>query len=109
MFFLYGNAGKIKTYFLSLRDVVKAQGMFVEICAKTGIAASLYRNGRTLHNLLGIGVEDKDASERHCDVLRLTGVHGDFFGFLWLSPEPNREAWTWSEFIQAIGDRGCYD
>ena len=39
--------------------------MFAEICATAGIAAKLYRSGRTLHGLLGLGVEDKDASDQH--------------------------------------------
>ena len=45
--------------------MVEAEGMFAEICATAGIAAKLYRSGRTLHGLLGLGVEDKDASDQH--------------------------------------------
>ena len=44
---------------------MESEGMFVDICATTGIAASLYRNGRTVHSFLGIGVEDADSNERH--------------------------------------------
>ena len=65
-FFLQGLDGTGKTYLLSvLRDMLEAEGMFAEICATTGIAAKLYRGGRTLHSLLGLGVEDKDASDQH--------------------------------------------
>ena len=47
--------------------------MFVEICATTGIAASLYKNGPNLHNFLGIDVDVKNASERH-DLLSKYGA-----------------------------------
>lgn len=50
-----------KTYTLSLfRDVLEFKGLLVHITAKPGIAQSLYYGGRTLHSLLGIGVENKD-------------------------------------------------
>lgn len=53
-------------YLLSiLRDMVESESLFTEICGTTGIAASLYRNGRTLHRILGLGVDDAEASERH--------------------------------------------
>ena len=65
-FFLQRHAGTGKRYLLSiLRDMVEAEGMFAEICATSGIAAKLYRGGRTLHSLLGLGVEDRDASDQH--------------------------------------------
>ena len=66
MLFLQGDAGMCNNYLLSLlRDMMEAQGMFVGTGATTGIAASLYKNGRTLYNFPGIGVDNKDASERH--------------------------------------------
>ena len=66
VFFLKGHAGTGKTYLLLLlRDMVEVQDMFVEICATTGIAASLYKSGWTLQNWVDVGFEDKDSSERH--------------------------------------------
>ena len=66
VFFLQGHTGTAKTYFLSLlRHIVKAQGMLVEIYATTGIVASLYKNFCILYSSFNIGVEHKDASERH--------------------------------------------
>ena len=47
-----------------------SESMLVEVAAITGIAASLYRNGGTVHSLLGLGVEDKDASEQHAKISR---------------------------------------
>ena len=66
VFFLQGHAGTGKTYLLSLlRDRVEKDGYLVKMTATTGIAASLYEGGSTLHSLLGIGVDDnKDASTR---------------------------------------------
>ena len=66
VFFLQGHAGTRKTYLLSLlRDRVEKDGYLVRMTATTGIAASLYEGGSTLHSLLGIGVdENKDASTR---------------------------------------------
>ena len=53
-----------KTYLLSLsRDKAEKEGMLVKVTATTGIVATLYEGGHTLHSLLGIGVDDnKDAS-----------------------------------------------
>ena len=65
-FFLQGHASTGKTYLLPvMRDIFEAEGMFAEICAKTGIADKLYRGRRTQHSLLGLRVEDKDASDQH--------------------------------------------
>ena len=64
--FLQGHAGTGKTYLLSLlRDMARSKAMLVEISATTGIAASLYEGGRTLHSLLGLEIDDKDSSERY--------------------------------------------
>jgi len=65
-FILQGRAGVGKTYLLSLlRDAAESEGMMVEVCATTGIAASLYRGGRTLLSFLGTGIEYTDNSERN--------------------------------------------
>lgn len=62
-FFLQGRAGRGKTYMLHLlRQMAEHKGLIVQITATTGIAASLYEDGRTLHSLLGIRVDDKDKS-----------------------------------------------
>jgi len=43
-FFLQGRAGVGKTHLLSfLRDTAESEGMLVEVCATTGVAASLYK------------------------------------------------------------------
>ena len=69
-FFLQGHAGTGKTNLLSLlKEIVESEGIFAEICATTGIAASLYRNDRTVHSFLRIGVENADSNERHAKLL----------------------------------------
>jgi len=65
-FFLKDRAGVGKPHLLSLlRDGAEAGGMLVGLCAPTGIAASLYKNVRKRHSLLGIGIEARDSSELH--------------------------------------------
>lgn len=60
-FIVQGGAGVGKTYTLNvLRDMAMSRGFLAEITATTGIAAALYKGGRTLHSLLGLGVDDKD-------------------------------------------------
>ena len=49
---------------------MESEGILVEVAATTGIAASLYRNGRTVYSLLGLGVEEKDASKQHGKISR---------------------------------------
>ena len=71
LFFLQGHAGTSKTYLLSLlREKLESKGILVEVAATTEIAASQYRNVRTAHSLLGLGVEDEDASEQHAKISR---------------------------------------
>jgi PIF1-like helicase/Helitron helicase-like domain at N-terminus len=61
LFFLQGAAGTGKTFLLTtLRQMVQSDGMLCAITATTGIAASLYTGGRTLHSLLGLGVQESD-------------------------------------------------
>lgn len=64
LFFLQGRAGTGKTYTLNiLREYAETIGNVVEIAATTGIAATLYKGGRTVHSLLGLGIDDKDSSD----------------------------------------------
>ena len=66
VFFLQGHAGTGKTSLLSLlSDMARSKEMLVEITATTGTATFLYEGGRTLHSILGLGIDDKDSSERH--------------------------------------------
>lgn len=66
VFSLHLRAGTGKNYLLSLlRDLVEHREMLVQMTATTGIAASRYEDERTLHSLLGLGVDDsKDAQSR---------------------------------------------
>ena len=72
-FFIQGHAGTGKTYLLSLlRDRVEKDGHLVKMTATTGIAASLYEGGSTLHSLLGIGVDDNKDSTTQAERPRLS-------------------------------------
>lgn len=59
--FLQGRAGNSDTYTLQLfQQCADSKGHTVLNTLPTEIAVSLHENGRTLHNLLGLGVDDKD-------------------------------------------------
>ena len=47
----------------TIRRKLESEEKHVALTATTGIAASMYEGGRTLHGLLGIGVPDKDAGD----------------------------------------------
>ncbi len=65
LFFLQGEAGTGKTFLLKvLKDMADLENMPCQTTATTGIAATMYEGGRTLHSLLGLGVQDSDSSSQ---------------------------------------------
>lgn len=62
--FLAKKSGHGQTYTLQLlQQCAESKGHIVLITSTIGIAASPYRNGCTLHSLLGLGVNDKYSSD----------------------------------------------
>lgn len=59
VFFLQCRAGTGEKYLQSvLRDIYDRKGEIVQMTITTDIAAFLYEEGRTLHSLIGLGVDD---------------------------------------------------
>lgn len=55
----YGKTSSLKV----LRERAECKGHITLVCATTGKAASLYEQGHTLHNLLGLGIDDRVEDE----------------------------------------------
>lgn len=69
MFCLQGHPGTGKTNLINkLRDNVRSKGLLVEVTATTGIPATLYYGGRTLHSLFGIGADDEEENSNSVHV-----------------------------------------
>jgi hypothetical protein len=65
LYFLQGAAGTGKTFLINtLRKILHSQNTPISITATTGIAAALYEGGRTLHSLLGLGVQDNNELDK---------------------------------------------
>jgi RecG-like helicase len=59
-----GVAGSGKTTVVNLIAAkLRSKGKIVKICASTTLAASLYKNGTTAHNLFKFPVQDEDAAD----------------------------------------------
>lgn len=50
-------------YFVFVKRCADHKGYLVKMTATTGIAASFYENGRTLHSFIVLGVEEKNDSQ----------------------------------------------